>query len=44
MQEKPLNKYYWEKAKVLKQAELVKDLFLDKKDVIVRDYGANQPE
>lgn len=44
LQEKPLNKYFWEKAKVLKFDELAKDRWIDKWDIEVRDYGANQGE
>lgn len=37
-------KYLWEKAKVLKLDELVKDKFLLKHEIEVRDYGQNQPD
>lgn len=44
MVEKPLNKYLWEKAKAVKVEQLVKDRFIDKWDIDVRDYGQNKPD
>jgi len=41
---KPLNKYFWEKEKVMMFEKLVKDRFLERREIEVRDYGVNQPE
>lgn len=36
--ESPLNKYMWEKAKAITFEKLVKDRFIDKHEIIVKDY------
>lgn len=34
----------WEKEKVLTFEKIIKDRFLNKSEVEIRDYGVNQPE
>lgn len=41
---KPYNKYFWEKEKVMTVEKLVKDQFLRREEIEVRDYGTNQAD
>ena len=41
---KPINKYMWEKEKVMVFEKIAKDRFINKHEIEVRDYGTNQPE
>lgn len=41
---KPINKYMWEKEKVMQFERIVKERFINKHEIEVRDYGTNQPE
>lgn len=42
--DKPITKYFWEKAKVMKFEEIAKNRFIDKWDIEIRDYGQHSPD